>query len=321
MKKSVCLVLALALALALALTLAACGSGGADLAPADPAADAPAAAAERAESGSSGNGWSYSGQAREESAVYRDSGAKLIRRAELSIQTEEFDAAVSALNALTVRYDGYFASASVHGGSYRDANARRSGEYVVRVPAEQYGAFLSAAGDLGYVTSVTETSQDVGEQYYDLETRLKTQRTKQARLLELLEKAEDMETILALEDALSDAEYQIEQYSSELKGYDSLIDYATFQIYLNEVSSVTREVGEAASLGQRLAAGAASSGKALVEGAQALLVWCAYHLFAVLFLVLLAAAVVILLVARKRKKRPGRQPDRPQATEKDPGQK
>lgn len=52
-----------------------------------------------------------------------------------------------------------------------------------------------------------------------------------------------MEDIIALESALSDVEYQIEQYSSELNRYDALVAFATFTISLSEVGKVTQEVG------------------------------------------------------------------------------
>ena len=224
------------------------------------------------------------------SSVYQNAGAKLIRRAEMSIQTTQFDQAAGALQALVAECGGYFEQSSVYGGSYRDANARRSGEYVVRIPAEKYNEFLSASGDLGYVTQLTETSDDVGEQYYDTESRLKTQRTKQERLLELLERAESMEDIISLENALSEVEYQIEQYTSTLNRYDALVSFSTFNIYLSEVSKVTEEVGETASLGSRMAAGFRASLDGLVDGGRELLVWISYHF--ILLAVLIAAAAV-----------------------------
>ena len=48
--------------------------------------------------------------------------------------------------------------------------------------------------------------------------------------------------------------------------------------------------GEAASLGERMAAGAASSLQGLVQGVQNLLVWVSYNLVLVLVLLVLAAA-------------------------------
>ena len=197
--------------------------------------------------------------------------------------------------------EGYFENASVYGGGRRDAYANRRGEYVVRIPAERYSQFLSGTGDLGYVNSRTESSEDVGEQYFDIEARLKTQRTKQERLLSLLEKAETMEDIILLEGALSDVEYQIEMCSSDLNRYDSLIGFSTIRIYINEVGRITEEVGETASLGQRMSAGVRASFQALDQGVQDLLVWASYNLF---FLIILAAAAAagIIIGTRYRKK-------------------
>ncbi len=230
-------------------------------------------------------------------SIYQNPGAKLIRRAEFNIQTEQFDQSVQALNQLVADCGGYFEMASVYGGGSRDVNATRWGEYTVRVPAEKYDQFFNSAGDLGYVTNRTESSEDVGEQYYDTEARLKTQRTKQERLLALLEKAETMEDIISLENALSDVEYQIEQYSSTLNRYDALIGFATFNVYLHEVGRVTQEVGETASLGARMAAGFQSSFRGLIQGGRDFLIWTSYNIF---LLVLLAAVAAVAVAVGKR---------------------
>lgn len=237
----------------------------------------------------------------EPSSVYQNPGAKLIRQAELNIQTEQFDQSLEALNQLVNNCGGYFESANLYGGGRRDAYATRSGEYVVRIPAQQYNLFLSSTGDLGYVNSKTESSEDVGTQYYDTETRLKTQRTKQERLLALLERAETMEDIISLENALSDVEYQIEMYSSDLRRYDALINFSTFRIYLNEVRQITEEVGETASLGQRMAAGFQASFRDLGQGFQDLLVWVSYNLF--LTAVLIGVAVAAVVVGKRELKK------------------
>lgn len=242
---------------------------------------------------------------RQENSVYQNSSAKLIRRAELSIQTTEFDQAVIALDDLVNSHGGYYENASVYAGSYRNAHANRRGEYIVRIPSERYEEFRSSTGELGYVTRSTQSSENVGERYYDTEARLKTQRTKQERLLKLLEQAATMEDIISLENALSDVEFQIEQLSSTLNRYDSLIGYATFTIYLEEVSQVTEEVGETHSLGKRMSAGFSASLTGLVNGAQNLLVWFSYNVFALVILaaVLAAGGLVAIRLVKKAKAR------------------
>ena len=293
-----------AIGLAAVLLLAGCGGGGA--AGNAPAASAPASSAPSGD-WDGGSYWDMgmgendaspapgsTENSVQDSEVYRNSGAKLIRRAELTIQTEQFDQSDQALKQLVASCGGYLEQASVYSGGSRDANANRSGEYIIRVPADKFNQFFSGAGGLGYVTNKSETSDDVGEHYYDTEVRLKTQRAKQERLLSLLEKAETMEDIIALENALSEAEYQIEQYSSTLNRYDALISFSTFSISLLEVSRVTQEVGEAASLGERMADGFQTSFLGLVQGGRSLLIWFSYNLFLVVILAVAAAAAVIV---------------------------
>lgn len=297
-----------AITMAAMLLLAGCGGGAANGA----AGGTPSSSALQSAAGGADNGyWDMVGgenyypeepdapmeSENQGSSVYQNPGAKLIRRAELSIQTEQFDESREALNTLVASCGGYFENSSEYGGSRRDVNASRRGEYVVRVPAEKYDQFLSQTGDLGYVTNKNENSEDIGERYYDTEARLKTQRTKQERLLALLEKAETMEDIIVLESALSDVEYQIEQYSSELNRYDALVSFSTFTISLSEVGKVTQEVGETASLGQRMAAGFRSSLRGLSQGFQNFLIWLSYNLFLV---VILAAVAVVAVIIGKR---------------------
>ncbi len=303
-----------AITMAAVLLLAGCGGGTAGGAAADmPASGAPQSTAGGTENGywdmGTGGGESYYPEEpgapmesdNQGGSIYQNPRAKLIRRAELSIQTEQFDESAEALKKLTADCGGYFENANLYGGSRRDVNASRRGEYTVRVPAEKYDLFLSGAGELCYVTNKNDSSEDIGERYYDTEARLKTQRTKQERLLALLEKAETMEDIIALESALSDVEYQIEQYSSELNRYDALVGFATFNVYLSEVGQVTQEVGETASLGQRMAAGFQASVRNLSQGCQDFLIWASYNIL--LVVILTAVAVVAVIIGKRELKK------------------
>ena len=62
-----------------------------------------------------------------------------------------------------------------------------------------------------------------------------------------------MEDIISLESALSDVEYDIEQYSSTMNQYDSLVSFSTIDLTLQEVTKVTEEPGETSSLGAKMA--------------------------------------------------------------------
>ncbi len=230
-------------------------------------------------------------------SVYQNSGVKLIRRANLQVQTVEFDKAVLALEQLVLELNGYYENAELYSGGYYNQGNHRSGQYVVRIPAESYDSFMEQIDGIGYLSRRSERTQDVGQEYFDAESRLTTQRTKQERLQQLLKQAKNMEDIIALESALADVEYQIEQYTSQLRRYDSLIGYATIDVNIQEMQRITDDPGQQAGLFQRMKTGIVSSAGGVVDGVQSFLVWVSYNLFG---LVILAAVVVGGVFAGKK---------------------
>ena len=232
-------------------------------------------------------------------SVYQRADAKLIRRCNVELQTEVFDEAVSALYALVESHGGYFENSSVHSGGYYNADARRSGNYVIRIPAENYNAFRSGVGELGYITFSNESTEDIGEQYYDTEARLKTLRTKQDRLLMLLEKAESMEDIIELESALGDVEYQIERYSSTLNRYDGLVNFATFNVNISEVVRLEEQIGQANSLSDRMSAGFRAGLENAKDGVEDFMVWVSYNVLGLAVWVIIGSVVVVVIRRKK----------------------
>ena len=138
-----------AISLAAVLLLAGCGGGSKSLA--NSGGGAPASSVAESE-GWSGNGaWDVpmgatdADFAPEEpapgapadtgSTVYQRPDAKLIRRATLEIQTEQFDQSMEALNKLVDSCGGYIENSNLYGGGRLDAYASRNAPINVREPA------------------------------------------------------------------------------------------------------------------------------------------------------------------------------------------
>lgn len=238
---------------------------------------------------------------------------KVILTAGLSLQSTDFDGAVAALDALVNAQKGYYESSEYSYGGYYGSSARW-GHFTVRVPRENYQAFLSAVGDVAHVTRRNTGTQDVGEAYYDAELHLATLKTKHERLLALLDKAELMEDIISLESALSEVEYQIQQYTSTLKRYDGLIDFATIRLDLEEVVRVTENPTEADPLHVRLGAALSKGWNDFCDSMADFAIWVAYNLVGVvIFLAILAIAILVLVrVLRGRRRRRGQAQPIPQ---------
>ena len=219
--------------------------------------------------------------------------AKLIYTAELEMETKSFDDAVAALAKLTSYLGGYYESSSVV-----ESGSTRRAYFTVRVPAAYYRAFLdSVAGDLCHVLSQQEQTEDVSEYYYDTAGRLETQKTKLARLQQLLLQAEDMEDIITIEDAISETEETIERLSGTLRRYDALVSYSTVDITLREVKVYEPEPDP--TYGKRLGSAFVDGLKDFFSGLGDILVALAYSW---LWLVLIAGVVVLILwLTRKQR--------------------
>lgn len=315
-----------ALVLLLCLTLSACGASGSASRDSGAVTEAPQESAipQAPEMDYDNGGPSSDGEfgfAPEEASggsggSYYDN-TKIIRTADLTLQSTEFDAAVEALNNLVSEKKGYFESSNFSYGGY-SSTGDRWGEFTVRVPQESFDPFLSAIGDVAHVVSRNTGIQDVGEAYYDAELRLQTLETKHERLLGLLEQAELMEDIISLESALSDVEYEIQQYKSTLTRYDALIDFSTIYIELYEVTRVSDTPAQADPFSTRLGAAFAGGWHNFCDGLEDFALWVAYDFMGILIFLAVAAAVILVLVRVRRRRRKAWTYQAPPAPPKEP---
>ena len=171
-----------------------------------------------------------------------ENGRKLIRTVSLSLQTKEFDSVLNSLKTKTTELGGYVENSSISGNSYSYTTTRYA-SYTIRIPADKLNEFVDIVGELGNVTQENESVEDVTLQYVDVESHKKALETEQARLMELLSTAENMEDLLAIESKLSDIRYEIESYESQLRLLDNQIDYSTVHVEIFEVERMT-DAGE-----------------------------------------------------------------------------
>lgn len=169
----------------------------------------------------------------------KETSRKLIKTVRLEMQTKEFDAVIDGLSKKVQEMEGYIEGSSVWGSSYYSSGTR-SADYTVRIPANRLDEFVEVVSGLGNVTYKNEGVEDVTLQYVDVESRKKALETEQTRLMELLERAENLEDLLTIESRLSEVRYELENYGSRLRLLDNQIDYSTVYINISEVERVTQ---------------------------------------------------------------------------------
>lgn len=280
----------LPLFLALLLSLSACGSSSGGTANSAAAGDA-----------SADNGWAEAAMDAADTAGGADfsavrRNAKLILNADLSLETQDFEKSAADIEKMTAEAGGYIESS----GTYGDTGSR-SANYTLRVPQEKFEQFYAQLGENMHVVSRSRSSEDVTEQYTDIETRLATLQTKHERLLSLLEKADKMEDIIALENALADCEYEIDSLTGSKRRYDDLVGFSTFYINLREVQTLTA-TADGTGFGAQLTQAAKTGARGLADVVRGTILGVVMFWPAVILLIAGTAAGVILHRRRKAKR-------------------
>ncbi len=168
-----------------------------------------------------------------------DATQKIIKTVSLSMQTKEFDNVIAAIGTKTKVVQGYTEYSSIEGNRYYNNTGNRYANIVLRIPQEQLDTFLKEVEGLGNVTSQSLNTDNITLKYADTKSHKEALQVEYDRVLALLEKADTMETILALESHLSDIRYQLNQYESTLRTYDNQVDYSTVKLEIYEVERIT----------------------------------------------------------------------------------
>lgn len=158
---------------------------------------------------------------------------KLIRTVHLYAETDQYDQLLPGLNQKLTELGGYIQSRESR------TTGRRNCAMVLRIPANKLDLFVEHVNANANVINSSETADDVTLEYVDTSAKITALETEQARLLELLAAAEDLESILKIEERLSDVTYELERYASRLRTLDNQVDYATIHLSIQEVTVYT----------------------------------------------------------------------------------
>jgi hypothetical protein len=214
---------------------------------------------------------------------------KIIYTATVNVAVEHFDPVPAQVEALVNRFGAYVAHSQISGSP----GMPRRGQWTIRVPADRYEAFVAAARELGEVQNVSSDSQDVTEEYYDVEAHIRNKKQEETRLLELLAKATGkLEEVLTVERELARVRGEIEQMEGRLRVLSNLTAMSTVNLEVGEIKDYVPE--EAVTYVTRVRRAWQGSTAALVSTVQtlsivlvALLPWIGVLLVPMLVLVLL----------------------------------
>ena len=230
---------------------------------------------------------------------------KIISTGTVDLVCEDLDRASEGIEAQIKRFGGFIGDAN-QTGSRGDA---RTASWTIRVPADRFDALMKALPRLGELQSSSREAQDLGEEFYDAEARVKNKRVEEVRLVELLKRvAGNLDQILRVETELSRIRGEIESIEGRLRYLSRQTDLSTITVTMREVKNFVPEGPP--TLGSRVGRTFAGSRTALAEFGTALLL-----LFVALSPWLLIVGGVAFVVHRvvkwKRRPRKVARPDEP----------
>lgn len=217
---------------------------------------------------------------------------EVVHTAELTVETAEIEEAADSAKEWADDAGGHVASESVTAES---GDEGPSASLTLRVPTDRYEDALQELGDLGTQANLERQVEDVTEEVADVDSRVESAEATLDRLRELVEEADDVEDVLAVESEISDRQEELEALQARQQALADSTSLGTIELSLLPPDSYLAE-DESDSIG--FTGGLVRGWRALLsvlEGTAVALGWL------LPFLALAAAAVVPALVWRRRR--------------------
>jgi len=154
---------------------------------------------------------------------------KIIQNANLDLQVADVSEAIDRISSICNENGGYTVNSHL---SRNDQHF--SARLSVKVPQQKLHDIIASISQLGEVTDKVITTQDVTEEYYDADARLRVLKAKEERLVGLMGKAGNVNDIISIENELGKTRAEIEVLAGRLKYLTNATEYSLIEIELRQ---------------------------------------------------------------------------------------
>lgn len=152
---------------------------------------------------------------------------KIIYTASLGLSVDRVSIAQDKAVAIVEKFNGYLGEST-------------PGKLVIRVPSDAFKTVLKELESLGGVTQRQVQAQDATERVVDLESRLKSGYALRDRLIQMIDRAENIEHALRVQQELSRVVDQIELMQGRLRLAKNQVAYATITLTIRQTPAEQR---------------------------------------------------------------------------------
>jgi hypothetical protein len=155
---------------------------------------------------------------------------KITLSATVRLRVDDIPAAVRQIEDIAAARAGFVSSSDVSIAS-GDDEREQTATMKIRVPAAAYTEVIrELRGIAAQVDSETSLATEVTDEYTDLQSRLRNLEASEARYLDLLNRAQTVDEILAVQDRVNSTRLEIEQVQGRLNVLSDLAALATISI-------------------------------------------------------------------------------------------
>ena len=155
----------------------------------------------------------------------------IVRTGNATFQVDSLELAVARLRLLAQQLGGYVGNTSMETG----ANQVRSASVEIKIPARRWNELLTGLKPIGKREALTESAQDVGEEFVDVNARVANARRLEERLIALLaNRTGKLSDALTVERELARVREEIERYEGRIRYLRSQAAVSTMVVNLHE---------------------------------------------------------------------------------------
>jgi hypothetical protein len=158
-------------------------------------------------------------------------GAMLIRTGQASVQVDSLDAGINRIRVMAQRTGAIIANTSVQGGK----DQVRTASLELRIPSNRFDEAIAGLAPIGTLESVNVSVQDVGEEFVDIQARVKNAERLEQRLIDLLaNRTGKLSDVMTVERELARVREEIERYQGRLRYLSSRASVSTLAVNVHE---------------------------------------------------------------------------------------
>lgn len=149
---------------------------------------------------------------------------RIIKTGEITLEADDVAATLGKVRALATRLDGYV-------GASQSGAFGEGGTLTLRIPASRFDEALTALHEIGgKVIAEATREQDVTSQIVDLRARIENLEASEAAYRALVNRATEIEDILAVQARLDEVRGEIERMSAQLESVSDQADLSTLTV-------------------------------------------------------------------------------------------